>query len=303
MLDLLILGAGPAGLTAAIYAARSQLDTLVLEKETAGGQIVSTGQVDNYPGLPGVQGLVLAERLRKHAEQLGTSFRAAEAVRLEDCGTYKKTVLADGECLSARSVIAATGAAPRLLGVPGEERLRGSGVSYCAMCDGAFYRGKRVCVIGGGDTAVEDALQLARQAAEVVLIHRRDRLRAQKAHAAQLLRLENVSVRWNTVVTEICGDGAVSGVRLRALPDGNEELLPVEGVFIAVGMQPETACLEPLGVVGEDGCVQAGEDCRTAVPGLFAAGDVRRKPVRQVVTAAADGASAVRAAQAYLETL
>ncbi len=302
MLDLVIIGAGPAGLAAAIYAVRAQLNAIILEKGAVGGQITTTGTVDNYPGLPGLQGLALAECLRKHAEQLGAVLHEGEVIRIEDCGAHKQILLANGECLTARSVIAATGAAPRPLGVPGEEELRGRGVSYCAMCDGAFFRGKRVCVIGGGDTAAEEAYLLSRQAREVLLIHRRDSLRAQKAQAVRLLNLGNVSMRWNTVVTEILGDRAgVSGVRLRETISGREELLPLDGVFVAVGMQPETHYLKPLGVVGSDGCVQAGEDCRTARPGLFAAGDLRCKLVRQVVTAAADGAAAVRAVQTYLE--
>ncbi len=304
MLDLVIIGAGPAGLTAAIYAARAQMNAVIIENHIAGGQIATTGAVDNYPGMPGVQGLVMAEQFRTHAEQMGAHFQRGQVTGIENSGTGKKILLADGEPLTTQAVIAATGAAPRPLGVPGEEALRGNGVSYCAMCDGAFFYGKRVCVVGGGDTAVEDAFSLSRQASEVILIHRRDSLRAQKAHAARVLGIPNVSARWNAVVTEILSEGGrVSGVRVQDVKNHKEEILPVDGVFIAVGMAPETGFLRPLGIVDEYGYVQAGEDCRTAVPGLFAAGDLRRKAVRQIVTAAADGASAIRSVQAYLELL
>ena len=185
MLDLVIIGAGPAGLTAAIYAARAQMNAVIIENHIAGGQIATTGAVDNYPGMPGVQGLVMAEQFRTHAEQMGAHFQRGQVTGIENSGTVKKILLADGEPLTTKAVIAATGAAPRSLGMPGEEALRGNGVSYCAMCDGAFFYGKRVCVVGGGDTAVEDAFSLSRQASEVILIHRRDSLRAQKAQAAR----------------------------------------------------------------------------------------------------------------------
>lgn len=302
MLDLVIIGAGPAGLAAAIYAARAQLNTVVLERTPMpGGQIATAGTVDNYPGLPGLDGFSLAQKLREHADALGAVFQEGTVSRIEDCGAHKKIILDEGEPLAARAVIAATGAQPKKLGIPGEDEYRGMGVSYCATCDGAFFRGKSVCVIGGGDTAVEDAFTLSRFAKHVTLIHRRDSLRAAKSRSAALLALPNVTVKWNTTAQSITGGMmGVTGIELRDVVTGQTETLPIDGVFLAVGMTPETGYLTQLGVLDAAGYVRAGEDCRTDVPGVFAAGDLRTKPLRQVVTAVADGASAVYAAESYL---
>ncbi len=297
--DLIIIGSGPAGLAAGIYAERARLDTLVIEKEyVSGGQVINTYEVDNYPGLPGINGFDLAEKFREHAEKLGVRFVVDRAVRVERQAD-RNLVVCEEQTYAAKALILATGAAHRKLGVPGEEELAGMGVSYCATCDGAFFRQKDVAVVGGGDVAVEDAIFLARMCRKVYVIHRRDELRAAKSLQETLLGLENVEMVWDTVAEQIEGDGQVERLTLKNVKTGEPSALAVQGVFIAVGIVPNSQIFEGL-VELEHGYIAAGEDGRTSVPGIYAAGDVRTKALRQIVTAVADGANAVASAERYL---
>lgn len=297
--DLIIVGSGPAGLSAAIYAQRAKLDTLVVEKAmVSGGQVLTTYEVDNYPGLPGMGGYDLGMKMREHADGLGAVFAEDEVLRIEDEGDVKR-VVCTGETYEARALILATGAHHRKLGVPGEEELAGAGVSYCATCDGAFFRNKVTAVVGGGDVAVEDAIFLARMCSKVYVVHRRDQLRAAKSLQETLLSLPNVEMVWDSVAEEITGDGQVQALRVSNVKTGEKRELEVQGVFIAVGITPESQAFEGL-VKMDHGYIEAGEDCVTSAPGIFAAGDVRKKPLRQIITAAADGANAVTSAERYL---
>lgn len=298
--DVIIVGSGPAGLAAAIYGQRAGLSSLVLEESyVSGGQVLNTYDVDNYPGLPGISGMELAEKFHEHAKSMGASFLTAAVTAIREEGDRKVVETAKGD-LSARTVILATGAHHRLLGVPGEERLTGMGVSYCATCDGAFFRDKTVAVVGGGDVAVEDAIFLARGCKKVYVIHRRDQLRAAKILQEKLLSLDNVEMKWNCVAEEILGDSQVSGVKVRDVKTGEGSELEVNGVFIAVGILPNTGFLGDFVQLDEGGYIVAGEDMKTSVPGVFAAGDVRTKALRQIITAAADGANAITSVEAYL---
>ena len=299
--DLIIIGSGPAGLAAAVYAQRAKLDTLVVEKAmVSGGQVLTTYEVDNYPGLPGIGGYDLGIKFREHADRLGARFVEDEVLNIQDGGKGAiKGVVCQGNTYEARSLILATGAVHRKLGVPGEEELAGAGVSYCATCDGAFFRNKVTAVIGGGDVAVEDAIFLARMCSKVYLIHRRNELRAAKSLQENLLSLDNVEVIWDTVADSINGDGMVKSLSLTNVKNGQKRELDVQGVFIAVGITPESRAFE--GSVDMDhGYIRAGEDTVTSAPGIFAAGDVRPKPLRQIITAAADGANAITSVERYL---
>ncbi len=297
--DLVIVGSGPAGLAAAIYAERARLETLVIEKGmVSGGQVLTTYEVDNYPGLPGVGGYDLGTKFREHADHLGAQFAEDEVVRIEDTGEFKRVVCAHAT-YEARAVILATGASHRKLRVPGEEELAGMGVSYCATCDGAFFRKKVTAVVGGGDVALEDAIFLSRMCEKVYLIHRRDELRGAKSLQEQVFAQEKIEVIWDTVVDEIQGTDRVEGLLVRNVKTGEARELPVSGVFIAVGITPASQAFEGL-VEMDHGYIKAGEDCRTSCPGIFAAGDVRTKPLRQIITAAADGANAVTSVERYL---
>lgn len=298
--DLLIIGSGPAGLAAAIYAQRAKLSTVVLEKEyISGGQVVNTYEVDNYPGLPGINGYELGVKFREHADQLGAEFVTAEVEKIIIEETVKKVVSSAGE-YQAKSLILAMGATHRELGVPGEKELAGMGVSYCATCDGAFFRGRRVAVVGGGDVAVEDAIFLARGCEKVFLIHRRNELRAAKSLQERLFACENVEVVWDTVVREISGEDHVESIRVENLKTGEKKSMDMDGVFVAVGVIPNSQIVRGLADIDENGYILAGEDCASSVKGIFAAGDIRKKPLRQIVTAVADGANAVTAVQEYL---
>lgn len=299
--DLIIIGSGPAGLAAAVYAQRAKLDTLVVEKAmVSGGQVLTTYEVDNYPGLPGIGGYDLGLKFREHADRLGARFVEDEVLKIEDGGRGTvKSVVCQGNTYEARALILATGAVHRKLGVPGEEELAGAGVSYCATCDGAFFRNKVTAVIGGGDVAVEDAIFLARMCSKVYLIHRRNELRAAKSLQENLLSLDNVEVIWDTVADSINGDGMVKSLSLTNVKDGQKRELEVQGVFIAVGISPESRAFEGL-VDMDHGYIRAGEDAATSAPGIFAAGDVRTKPLRQIITAAADGANAITSVERYL---
>lgn len=299
--DVMILGSGPAGLGAAVYARRAMLSCLVLEKQPmSGGQIAGTGEVDNYLGFLGLGGFALAQKFREHAEGLEVPFCRAEVTAVEPTDDGFVIRGRNGETWETRTVIVATGAKHRLLGVPGEKELTGAGVSYCATCDGAFFRGKEVAVVGGGDAALSEALYLARLARRVHLIHRRDELRGAKHLQEQVFANEHITFIPNTIVTEILGDGKVSGVRLADSASGESRTLSVDGVFVAVGTEPESAFLGDLAQKDAAGYLTADEDGATSVPGLFAAGDVRTKRLRQVITAVSDGANAVASVEAYL---
>ncbi len=297
--DMLIVGGGPGGYTAALYAARAGLDAVVLEKLSAGGQMALTEQIDNYPGFAnGISGHDLAADMKKQAERFGAQTVNAQVTRMDLSANPKVIETSEGAFLG-KTVVIATGANPRKLGVPEEDALVGRGVAYCASCDGMFFKDKDVVVIGGGDSAVTEALQLSRIARSVTIIHRRDTLRATKVYHDQLMKIENVRFAWNSVVEKIAHDDKVTGVHLRNVKTGEERLLPCEGVFVAIGREPVNALFRDQ-LTLEGGYIQAGESTETSIPGVFAVGDIRTKALRQVVTAVADGAMAVHAAEGYL---
>jgi thioredoxin reductase (NADPH) len=297
MYDTVIVGSGPAGFTAAIYAKRAGLATLLIENTpVGGGQIATTDRVDNYPGLPGINGMELGMKFREHAEELGCEFRDGQVVRVEP----DKVTLDDGTTIDTKTVVLALGADHRQLGVPGENEFRGKGVSYCATCDGAFFRKKDVAVVGGGDVALDDAIYLSRFASRVYLIHRRDEFRGAQSLVDEASSKENVTFVMDTVVNQVDGENMVTGVETENKKTGEKSTIPVNGVFMAVGTQPNTAGIEGLPDTDEKGYVIAGEDCVTSIPGIFAAGDLRTKQLRQVITAAADGANAITSVQNFL---
>lgn len=301
MYDIIIVGSGPAGLSAAIYAKRAGLNTLILEKEAlSGGQIINTMDVDNYPGLPGISGFELGDKFRKHAEQMGTVFETTEFLGIEHAQETTKVVVTNKDSYECRTVVLAMGASYRMLGVPGEKELRGMGVSYCATCDGAFFRGKTVAVVGGGDVALEDAIFLSRGCKKVYLIHRRGELRGAKILQDKVFATDNIEVLFHTQVGEICGDGIVEMLQIINNRDGKKTDLPVDGIFIAVGLTPNTEVLNGLIETDDNGYLLADESGKTNICGIFAAGDIRKKPLRQVVTAIADGANAIRSVENYL---
>lgn len=301
MYDIIIIGSGPAGLSAAIYAQRACLDTIVIEKNgISGGQVLNTWEVDNYPGFPGVTGFELSKQFREHANKLGARVVQDEVVQVELSGNVKK-VVCEEETYEARCVILASGAHHRTLEVPGEEELRGAGVSYCATCDGAFFRGRTVAVVGGGDAALEDAIFLARMCEKVYIVHRRDKLRGAKRLQERLQALENIEFVWNSETVAIEGDAQVEALRLRQTQTGEEKRLDVDGVFIAVGIAPESELYAGQLELDEQGYIRADESGQTSVPGVFAAGDVRTKALRQILTAASDGANCVASAERYLQ--
>ncbi len=299
MLDVVIVGAGPAGLTAAIYAARAGMKVLVLEKGIYGGQIALTSEVDNYPGAKGISGVNFAMDLYNHATGQGADIRFEEVLGMELAGEVKKVRTAK-ETYECRAVILAGGAKRRLLGVPGEEEYTGHGVSYCATCDGAFFRGKTVAIVGGGDTALSDALYLANNCEKVYLIHRRESFRAARAEQNAVRGRENIEILYSTTVERIEGMDRVERIIVNG-PDGSKSLA-VSGVFVAIGLVPETALLKGVLPLTDDGYVKAHEDCHTHIKGVWVAGDLRDKPLRQVVTATADGAVAAVAAGEYCNT-
>lgn len=298
--DMIIIGGGPGGYTAALYAARAGLDVVVLEKLSAGGQMAQTHQIDNYPGFAeGIDGFLLAEQMQQQAERFGAKSEYAEVTSLDLNAQPKKVESSEGTFLG-RTVVLATGAGPRALGVPKEKELVGRGVAYCAACDGMFYKNKTVAVVGGGNSAAADALLLSRIAKKVIIIHRRDTLRATKVYHEPLLKAENVEFRWNSVVTELLHGSKLTGIRLQDVNSGQISQIDVDGLFISVGRVPVTALVKGQLDLDDSGYVISGEDCRTNIPGVFAVGDVRTKQVRQVVTAVADGAVAVHMAEEYL---
>ena len=299
--ELAIVGAGPGGLTCALYAARAGFETVVFERGAPGGQAFVTAEIENYPGSPeGSTGPALVMRMKGQAEAFGARIVQAEVRAVEDAPYGKKLLTSAGE-KTAEAVVIATGASYRKLGVEGEEKLRGRGVSYCATCDGAFFRGKRVVVVGGGDTAVKEGMFLTRFCEEVTLVHRRERLRAEKVVADRFLAHEKTSVVWNAVVTRIVGGAKVEGVVLKDVRTGEGRELACEGVFIFIGLVPNSSLVE--GYVETDPAGYIVTDCemRTSEEGVFACGDVRQKRLRQVVTACGDGATAAFSAQIYLE--
>lgn len=301
--DLLIIGSGPAGMGAAIYAVRAGLKAAVIDRSpVSGGQVQSTYEVDNYLGLPGLSGGDLSDRFRQHTDRLGVQFITADVCGLESGAGQQAvyTVYTDQSDFQARTIILATGASHSLLGVPGEKELMGMGVSYCATCDGAFYRNSTVAVVGGGDVAVEDAIFLAGICKKVYLVHRRDRLRAAESLQKRLLSLENVEVLWNSEVKEIEGGEMVEGISVYDNKNKQQLQLEVEGVFIAVGIVPDTDIFRGLVDMDEKGYVIADETCVTSRKGIFAAGDIRKKAMRQIITAVADGANAVHSAHEFL---
>ena len=301
MYDLIIIGSGPAGLSAAIYGKRAGLDTLVIEKNPmSGGQVLTTYEVDNYLGMPGINGFDMGMQFRAHADKLGVSFKEAEVESVEDRGSYK-IVKTKEEALETKTVLLASGAEHAKLGVPGEEAFAGKGVSYCATCDGAFFRGKNTAVVGGGDVALEDAIYLSRICRKVYLIHRRDELRGAKILQEELKQIPNITVLYSHAVTKIQGEDAVEALVVKDLKTGEESSLEVSGVFIAVGIHPNTALLENIAARDEAGYILAGEDGVTDRPGIFVAGDTRKKPLRQIVTAVADGANAAISAASYCD--
>ena len=301
--DVIIIGQGPAGLTAGIYGKRAGLSTLVLDASPiSGGQVLNTYEVDNYPALPGVSGQELARQMRDHAEKLSVEFAKGRVTSIERNGEsfVLKTKKADFE---ARAVVVATGASNRKLGCPGEEELSGMGVSYCATCDGAFFKDKTVAVVGGGDVALEDALYLARTCSKVYLIHRRDEFRGAQVLQAEVLKTPNIQVIYDTVVDSIDGTDRVQGLSLSNVKTGEKTTLELEGIFVAVGTTPNTGAIAGLPATDANGCITAGEDGVTSIPGIFAAGDVRTKGLRQIITAAADGANAITSVQKYFQSL
>lgn len=324
MYDLVIIGAGMAGLTSAIYAARAGLNFVVLEQDGwGGGQIVSAHRVENYPGVPDTAGADLGDIVKAQAESLGAQIELGIVEKVTDQKEYKEIILDDGSVIQSKAVIAATGANPRKLGVPGEDRLLGSGVSYCALCDGSFFADRDVFVVGGGDTAVEDSIYLAGICKSVTQVHRRKVFRAPKTRIDKLRELPNVTIRCDQTLHAIIGEGHVSGVELNEVPlpvseersggklpsvsdasvkdSDTRKRYDADAVFIAVGTEPVTSYLRELPLAFENGYVVAGEDCRTNVDGFFVAGDIRRKPLRQAVTAACDGANAAMGVVEYLQ--
>ena len=298
--DMLVIGGGPGGYTAALYAARAGLDTIVLEKLSAGGQMALTEQIDNYPGFEnGIDGFSLGEKMRKGTERFGVETRLVEVLSLDLSGEIKKAETSEGP-VYGRTVVLSTGASPRELGVTGEKELIGKGVAYCAACDGMFYRDKTVVLVGGGNSAAAEALILARVCKKVILVHRRDTLRATKIYHEPLTKTENLEFRWNSAVVELLHDGKVTGVRLRDVRTGAESEIACDGVFVSIGRKPATELVAGQLELDESGYVVANETTETNIPGVYAVGDVRTKLVRQVVTAVADGAAAVHMAEEYL---
>ncbi len=308
MRDLVIIGSGPAGLSAAVYAKRAKLDVVVIEKAGySGGQIVSTEQVDNYLGLPETDGFTLGSKFREHADMLETEFIDAEVTKIEEIADTEgkkvyKVMLDEGEAIETKTIIAATGASHRKLGAEGEKEFTGTGVSYCATCDGAFFKKKITAVVGGGDVALEDALYLSSLCEKVYIIHRRDEFRAAVNIQQKVKETSNIELLTFYEIKEIKGDKKVSSIKLVQNKTGEEKELEVSGVFVAVGMEPVTDIFKEHVELDKTGYIKAGEDCKTSTDGIFAAGDIRTKPLRQVVTAVADGATAVQSVERYLHS-
>ena len=298
--DMIVVGGGPGGYTAALYAARAGLDTVILEKLSAGGQMALTEQIDNYPGFEdGIDGFSLGEKMKRGTERFGVETKLTEVLSLDLSGTVKKAATSEGP-LFARTIVLATGAGPRELGVESEQELIGKGVNYCAACDGMFYKNKTVVIAGGGNTAAADALILSRICKKVIVVHRRDTLRATKIYHEPLMKAENVEFRWDSEIIELLHDEKVIGIRLQNVKTGEETTLACDGVFVSIGRKPSSELVKDQVKVDPAGYIIADESTRTNIPGVFAVGDVRTKALRQVVTAVADGATAVHYAEEYL---
>ena len=298
--DMIIVGGGPGGYTAALYAARAGLDVLLIERLSAGGQMNLTGQIDNYPGFPdGIEGFQLSMQMQQQAERFGAQTKYAEVLSLELDGEIKSVQTNEG-IYKAKTVVISTGANPRQLGVAREKEMIGRGVGYCAHCDGMFYRGKTVVVVGGGNSAVAEALYLSRIAKEVILVHRRDALRATQIYRKPLQEAANIRILWNSEVVELLGAEILSGVKVRDLKTGAEELLDAQGLFVSIGRKSATELVKDQLTLDAAGYIMAGEDTKTNLPGVYAVGDVRTKELRQIVTAVADGAMAAHMAEQYL---
>lgn len=298
--DMIVIGGGPGGYTAALYGARAGLSVLVLEKISVGGQMAQTHMIDNYPGFDeGIDGFELGQKMQRGAARFGAETKMVQVLSA-DLKAQPKTVQTDSGSFYGKTVVIATGAEPRTLGLPNEKKLTGQGIHYCAACDGMFYRGKTVVLVGGGNSAAAEALVLSRVAKKVILVHRRDSLRAEKASAEAVQKAENVEIRWNSEAVEVLHDGRVRGVRLRDVNSGEASEIACDGVFVSIGRVPATDLVKGQLELDAAGYIVAGEDTRTSIPGVFAAGDVRTKAVRQIVTATADGAAAAYAAESVL---
>lgn len=302
-LDVIIIGGGPAGYTAALYAARANLSTMVIEKFAPGGQMATTEIVENYPGfVEGINGFELGMQMKKGAERFGVKTKLAE-VKSVELDKNPKLIHTAKDTFVAKTVILALGASPRELGLPNERNLRGRGVSYCATCDGMFYKDKTVVIVGGGNTAVADALFLAKICKKVYLVHRRDELRASKTYMESLEKTENIEFIWSSEVSEILADEFVTGVKVKSRKDDSIRMVACDGIFVAIGNVPNTELIKGQVQLDEAGYVPADETTRTNVPGVFAVGDMRNKPLRQIVTAVADGAVASKYAEEYIDSL
>jgi len=300
--DTVIIGGGPAGYSAALYASRAGLDTLVIERMTVGGQMALTEQIDNYPGFSdGIDGFTLGMQMQSGAERFGAITEYTEITELHMNENPKRVITADGEYY-ARTLIIATGANPRELGIDGESSFVGRGIHYCAHCDGRFYKGKRVAVVGGGNSALSDALYLSSLAESVTLIHRRDSFRADKIYSDSLRSAKNVTLRLNATVRELIGDSRLNAVTLHKLDDNTDQRVELDALFVSIGRKPATELVHGL-LLDDSGYIIADETTKTSIAGVFAAGDVRTKALRQVVTAAADGAVAAHFAKEYIDTL
>ncbi len=302
MYDVIILGAGTAGMTAALYTNRAGLSTLIVEQELYGGQIINTPEIENYPALPGVSGFDFVQNLYQQAvEAFQTEFVFGTLTSFDFQGDVKKITIGD-QTYESKTVIIASGAKHKKIGCAGEETFQGKGVSYCATCDGAFFKGKEVAVVGGGNTALQDAKYLSRYCSRVYLIHRRDQFRAAQIEVEDALSRDNIMPVYDSVVEEIQGEQTVSSLKIKNVKNGTESILPVNGVFVAVGLNPQTELFRDSIAVDENGYFDAEEDCKTNLPGVFVAGDARRKPLRQLITAAADGAVSAEMAREYLDS-
>ena len=298
--DMIIVGGGPGGYTAALYAARAGLNVMLIERLSAGGQMNLTGQIDNYPGFPeGVDGFQLSYNMQQQAERFGAKTKYAEVLKLELEGELKSVQTNEG-IYKGKTVVISTGANPRQLGVERENEMIGRGVGYCAHCDGMFYRGKSVVVVGGGNSAVAEALYLSRIAKEVILVHRRDTLRATQIYHKPLQEASNIRFVWNSEVVELLGEDVLSGVKVKNLKNGEVEQLDVQGLFVSIGRKPATDLVKEQLTLDDAGYIMAGEKTETNLPGVYAVGDVRVKELRQIVTAVADGAMAAHMAEQYL---
>ncbi|SES41788.1 thioredoxin-disulfide reductase [Salipaludibacillus aurantiacus] len=301
--DVVIIGAGPAGMTAAVYTSRANLSTVMLERGMPGGQMANTEDVENYPGYDSILGPDLSTKMFQHAQKFGAEYAYGDVKEIIDGKEYKRIITGNGE-YKARSIIITTGAKYKELGVPGEKELGGKGVSYCAVCDGAFFKNKELVVVGGGDSAVEEAVYLTRFASKVTVVHRRDELRAQKILQDRAFDNDKIDFIWSHVVKEINEEnGKVGSVTLVNKKDGSEREFKTDGAFIYIGMLPINEPFLNLGITNEDGYIETNEDMETKIPGIFAAGDIREKMLRQIVTATGDGSIAAQTAQHYVENL